>query len=90
MAVPKKYRKIVRTATAAAGGIGIPGAFSFGADVAAMSTTWIAMILAIADKSRHKVDEGNVTEMATTLLALVACLPTPDEIGDFTSLMTDW
>ncbi|MEM7370674.1 MAG: DUF697 domain-containing protein [Bacteroidota bacterium] len=159
MAVPKKYRQIVRTGTVAAGGIGVPGAFSFGADIAAMSTTWIAMILSIADKSGHRMnnvyasklcasvlsgvgayvggskiamkllhlipaagtlaaigvnsllnalftykmghalsrlfdkgdfDEGDIADMAATLLTLVACFPTAGEIADFTSLMTDW
>ena len=69
MAISNKYRSTVRKATLAAGAIGVPGAFSFGADVAAMSTTWIAMIKSIANKSGHAIDNAYAVKLAGAVLA---------------------
>ena len=69
MAVKQKYRGIVRTATMSAGAIGVPGAFSFGADVAAMSTIWVSMIIAISEKSGHKVNGAYAAKLASCVLA---------------------
>lgn len=72
MAVKEKYRKIVKVATVTAGGIGVPGAFSFGLDVTALSGTWIIMILAVADKSGHEMDKAFAGKLAAGVLAGVA------------------
>jgi len=69
MAVEQKYRDIVRNATMAAGAIGVPGAFSFGADVAAMTGIWATMIVSISQKSGHKVDKVFATKLASGVLA---------------------
>jgi uncharacterized protein (DUF697 family) len=72
MAVKKQYRDIVRRATVASGAIGVPGALSFGLDVTAMSGVWVTMILAISDKSKHRVDKVFATKLAAGVLAGVA------------------
>lgn len=72
MAVKEMYRNIVKVATAAAGAVGVPGAFSFGLDVTALSAIWITMIISIADKSGHKVDKSFAGKLAAGLLAGVA------------------
>lgn len=61
MAVPMKYRRIVGAAAKAAGAIGVPGAFSFGLDVAVMGTIWAAMIFAVAERSSHRIKPPNAT-----------------------------
>lgn len=66
--VPAEHRPTVRKAARAAGAIGIPGAFSAGLDVAAISGIWIRMTIGIAQKSGHDVDKV----LATKLVAAVA------------------
>ena len=69
MAVKQEYRQIVKTATITAGGIGVPGAFSFGVDVVALSGTWAVMILAIASKSGHEVDKPFAAKLTAGVAA---------------------
>jgi uncharacterized protein (DUF697 family) len=69
MAIKEKYRSIVKTATVAAGAMGIPGAFSFGLDVTAMSSIWITMIVSISRKSNHEVDGVFAAKLAAGVLA---------------------
>jgi uncharacterized protein (DUF697 family) len=72
MAINWQYRDIVRNATLAAGAIGVPGAFSFGADITAMTATWGAMTVAIAKKSGHQMDAAFSAKVVTGVLAGVA------------------
>ena len=60
--VPAQYQSIVRKSAMAAAAVGIPGAFSFGLDVTAMSGIWITMTLAVAKESGHDVDQAFVTK----------------------------
>jgi uncharacterized protein (DUF697 family) len=70
--VPDKYRGIVGAGAKAAGAIGVPGAFSFGLDVTVMGVIWTSMVLAIAEKSQHKVDKAFAIKLTTGVLAGVA------------------
>lgn len=69
MTVEREYRDIVEKAVIAAAGIGIPGALSFGLDVAALSTAWAIMIAAIADESGHDMDKAFAAKLAVGVLA---------------------
>jgi len=69
MSVKAQYREIVRNGTVSAGAVGVPGAFSFGLDVTAMTTIWGAMMIAIADRSAHRTDKVFVTKVVAGVLA---------------------
>lgn len=69
---PVKYQSIVKSSATAAGAVGVPGAFSFGLDVTAMSGIWIAMTLAIARESSHDVDRAFATKLVAAVTAGVA------------------
>ncbi|HKH48047.1 MAG TPA: hypothetical protein VKM72_25590 [Thermoanaerobaculia bacterium] len=81
MAIDQKYRDVVRNATLAAGAAGIPGAFSFGADVTAMAATWGTMIVAIAKRSNHRVDPAFAAKLASGVLTGVAGYVTGSKIA---------
>jgi hypothetical protein len=72
MAIPQKYRSTVNAAAKAAGGLGVPGAFSFGLDVAGMITIWSLMIREIAIVSGHRVDAHFAKKIAYGVGAGVA------------------
>lgn len=69
MTVELEYRDIVEKAVITAAGIGVPGALSFGLDVAALSTTWAVMIAAIADESGHDMDKVFAAKLTAGVLA---------------------
>ena len=69
---PVQYHPIIKTAAAAAGALGVPGAFSFGLDIAGMSGIWITMTLAIASESRHEIDRAYATKLIAAVTAGVA------------------
>jgi hypothetical protein len=81
MAVRKEYRGIVGAAAKAAGLIGVPGAFSFGLDVTAMTGIWAAMIVALGAKSNHKVDKIFAAKLATGILTGIAAYVTGSKIA---------
>ncbi len=64
MAIPQNYRSTVNAAAKAAGGLGVPGAFSFGLDVTGMITIWSLMIREIAIISGHRVDASFAKKIA--------------------------
>lgn len=66
--IPEKYKPIVGAAAKTAGAIGVPGAFSFGLDVTAMTGIWGTMTVAIAEKSGHKVDKIFAGKLASAVL----------------------
>lgn len=70
--IPVKYRPIVGSAAKAAGAVGIPGAFSAGLDVAAMSGVWLGMTMAIAHESDHEVDAKFAAKLMTSVATGVA------------------
>ncbi|HXO27227.1 MAG TPA: hypothetical protein VOA80_07785 [Thermoanaerobaculia bacterium] len=69
MSVKTQYREIVRNGTLSAGAVGLPGAFSFGLDVSAMTGIWIAMMIAVADRSAHRSDRVFAAKVVASVLA---------------------
>jgi uncharacterized protein (DUF697 family) len=70
--VKEQYRPIIKEAALSAGAIGIPGAFSFGLDVAAMTGIWTTMTVSIAKASGHKVDRTFIGKLVAALVGGVA------------------
>lgn len=62
-----KYDDIIGTAVKCAAGVGVAGGLLPGVDIAAMSTTWIVMITAIAHRSGHPMSE----HMAAKVIAAI-------------------
>jgi len=56
-------------AAGAAGAVGIPGAFAFGADVPILIGIWIAGAAAIVDKAGHSASDAQLKALATSALA---------------------
>jgi uncharacterized protein (DUF697 family) len=67
-----KYGGIINKATLAAGGVGVPGALSFGLDVTAMAGIWGTMIIAIADKSGREIDKTWAAKVASGVATGIA------------------
>lgn len=65
MAVPNQFRKIVGGASLAAGGIGVPGAFSFGADVPALMGIWGTGAVMITKKAGISLSKKKAMGLAT-------------------------
>ncbi len=72
MSVEKKIKKhegAIYTAAYAAAAAGIPGAFVPSLDIAAISTAWVGMMLAIANNSNRKLNHSTALKFATGILA---------------------
>lgn len=78
-----KYRPIVATSAMAAGAVGIPGAFSGGFDMAAVSGIWTGMTVAIAAKSGHKVDAAFAAKIVTSIATGAAAYLTGSKLLTF-------
>lgn len=68
MAVPERFRKIVGGATAAAGGVGIVGAFSFGSDVLVLKGIWVTGALMILEKEGVEISKTELLRLTTSAL----------------------
>lgn len=68
MAIPQRFRKIVGGASAAAGAVGVPGAFSFGSDVIILKGIWVTGALLIIDKANMKMSRNDALQLATSAL----------------------
>jgi hypothetical protein len=69
MSVPSKFRPIVGAAAGAAGGVGVPGAFAFGADVPVLLCIWVAGAGAIIEEAGHSASDEQLKALATSALA---------------------
>lgn len=69
MSVPTRFRKIVGGGTAAAGAIGVPGAFSFGADVPILLSIWGVGGVMIADAAGHHASASQMKALATSAIS---------------------
>jgi hypothetical protein len=65
MAVPSRFTKIVGGASAAAGAVGVPGAFSFGSDVIVLKGIWVTGILLICSEAKVKLTKKEALQLAT-------------------------
>lgn len=66
------YTDIVGVATGAAAALGVPGALSFGLDIAGMAGVWIAMMAKIAQRARPgaaPLDSGTMTRLLVGVFA---------------------
>lgn len=72
MAIPARYEKLVAAAVAASAAAGVPGAFSFGADIAGLATIWGGLMVAVANRSGHELDKPYAVKIAGSVLASVA------------------
>lgn len=65
-----ELRELIEKAAMRAGAIGIPGALSFGLDVAAISAIWVTMTLSIARRLGHQeLSKDFVTKLVFALVA---------------------
>lgn len=67
MAVPDQFREIVGGATIAAGGIGVPGAFAFGADVPILIGIWTTGAAMIADQSNRSIEKQEIKAIVVSV-----------------------
>ena len=66
-AIKEPYRPIVGAAAKAAGAVGVPGAFSGGFDLVAVSGIWTGMTMAIAHESRHRIDKNYAMKIVAAI-----------------------
>ncbi len=83
MAVPAPYRDIVGTATWAAGAIGVPGAFAFGADIPVLIGIWTTGGVMIAERAGRAVSKDQVAKAATSAVAGAAALFAGSRLASF-------
>ena len=72
MAVPEKFRDIVGAGAAAAGALGVPGAFAFGADVPVLMGIWATGALMISKRAGFQTSEEQVKGLVTSSLGGLA------------------
>lgn len=65
--LPEKYADLIRGSVAAAAGIGVPGAFVPGIDVAAMAGIWTNMIIQIANKAGKPMSRDKAGKFVTAI-----------------------
>ncbi len=68
MKVPSRFRTIVGGASAAAGAVGIPGAFSFGSDVAVLKGIWVTGTIMIANKDGLELSKNSIVGLAASAI----------------------
>jgi hypothetical protein len=68
MSVPTRFRSIVGGASLAAGGIGVPGAFAFGADVPFLLGIWTTGAFLIVDEAGGSFSREDIAPLATSAL----------------------
>jgi hypothetical protein len=69
MAVPRRFRPIVGGASAAAGALGVPGAFAFGADVPILIGIWTLGAVMIVDKAGATTTKAQLKAFVTSTIS---------------------
>ena len=72
MSIPSDFRPIVANCTKTAGVVGVPGAFSFGADVPILIGIWSVGAGMIADEAGNASDSEQLKALASSTLSGVA------------------
>jgi hypothetical protein len=65
MSVPNRFRSIVGGASLAAGAVGVPGAFAFGADVPVLIGIWASGAALIVDEAGGSFSKEDLVPLAT-------------------------